>query len=346
MKSSIKNPPPLRIDINKLKTEFHQELHNILNWWSSQMVDEKNGGFFGRMDGYGQLHPEADKGVILNARLLWTYSAVALATGDSLHHQLAHRAYAYFCEHFWDDLEGGVFWSVDHQGNPADTQKQAYAQAFAVYALGEYYALTKKREALEQAEEIFWLIEKYSFDRQKNGYLSAFARDWSPMDDIRLSEKDANEAKIMNTHLHILEAYASFYRIKPSTALRNALENVIGLFLDRFYIPENGSMHIYFDENWTPKGHDISFGHNVEASWLLWEAAEALDSAEALERVRPACLHMAEAVLLSAVDSDGAILYEACPMGLKDADKHWWPQAEAVVGFWNAWQLTGEEWYA
>ena len=346
MKSSTKNPSPLRIDIDKLKGEFHQELHNILNWWSTHMVDEKNGGFFGRVDGHGKLFPEADKGVILNTRMLWTYSAVALATGDSLYHQLAHRAYTYFCEHFWDDLEGGVFWSVDHLGNPADTQKQIYAQAFAVYALGEYYALTKKREALEQAEEIFWLIEKYSFDRQKNGYLSAFARDWSPMDDIRLSEKDANEAKIMNTHLHILEAYASFYRIKPSTALRNALENVIGLFLDRFYIPENGSMHIYFDENWTPKGHDISFGHNVEASWLLWEAAEALDSAEALERVRPACLHMAEAVLLSAVDSDGAILYEACPMGLKDADKHWWPQAEAVVGFWNAWQLTGEEKFA
>ncbi len=346
MSTSIKKLLPASIDTAKLKTEFRQELHNIIGWWSSHMVDEKNGGFYGRMDGYGRLYPEADKGVILNTRLLWTYSAVARATGEGLHHQLAQRAYAYFCEHFWDDLEGGVFWAVDYLGNPADTQKQVYAQAFAIYALSEYYALTQKRAALEQAEELFWLIEKYSLDRQKNGYLSAFARDWSPMDDIRLSEKDANEAKIMNTHLHILEAYTNFYRVHPFAALREALENITGLILDRFYLPETGSLQIYFDEDWTPKGHDISFGHNVEASWLLWEAAEALGSAEALYKVRPACLHLAEAVLLSAVDSDGAILYEACPLGLKDTDKHWWPQAEAVVGFWNAWQMTGEDRYA
>lgn len=346
MSASIKNPPPASIDTAKLKNEFRQELHNIIGWWSSHMVDEKNGGFYGRIDGHGRLYPEADKGAILNTRLLWTYSAVARATGEGLHHQLAQRAYTYFCEHFWDDLEGGVFWTVDYLGNPADTRKQVYAQAFAIYALAEYFALTQKRAALEQAEELFWLIEKYSLDRQKNGYLSAFARDWSPMDDIRLSEKDANEAKIMNTHLHILEAYTNLCRAHPFAALREALENSVGLILGRFYLPENGSLQIYFDEDWAPKGRDISFGHNIEASWLLREAAEALGSEEALERARPACLHLAETVLRSAVDSDGAILYEACPLGLKDTDKHWWPQAEAVVGFWNAWQMTGEERYA
>ena len=346
MSSSIKKIPSAQIDATRLKGEFRQELYNIIDWWSMNMVDEKNGGFFGRMDGHGRLYPESDKGVILNTRLLWTYSAVARATGSNLHHQLAHRAYNYFCEYFWDDLEGGVFWTVDYLGNPVDTQKQVYAQSFSIYALAEYFSLTQKRAVLEQAEEIFWLIEKYSFDRKKNGYLSAFARDWSPMDDIRLSEKDANEAKIMNTHLHLLEAYTNLFRVHPFAALREALGNIIGLILDRFYLPETGSLQIYFDENWMPKGHDISFGHNVEAGWLLWEAAEVLGDENIRERVRPACLHLAEVVLLSAVDSDGAILYEACPLGLKDADKHWWPQAEAVVGFWNAWEMTGEEKYA
>ncbi|MCB9266602.1 MAG: AGE family epimerase/isomerase [Lewinellaceae bacterium] len=346
MSSSIKKIPSAQIDATRLKGEFRQELYNIIDWWSMNMVDEKNGGFFGRMDGHGRLYPEADKGVILNTRLLWTYSAVARATGSNLHHQLAHRAYNYFCEYFWDDLEGGVFWTVDYLGNPVDTQKQVYAQSFSIYALAEYFSLTQKRAVLEHAEEIFWLIEKYSFDRKKNGYLSAFARDWSPMDDIRLSEKDANEAKIMNTHLHLLEAYTNLFRVHPFAALREALGNVIGLILDRFYLPETGSLQVYFDEDWSPKGHDISFGHNVEAGWLLWEAAEVLGNENIRERVRPACLHLAEVVLLSAVDSDGAILYEACPLGLKDADKHWWPQAEAVVGFWNAWEMTGEEKYA
>ena len=346
MKPFVKKTPPPKLDIVQLKDEFQQELHHIIDWWSTHMVDEKNGGFFGRIDGYGKLYPEADKGGILNARLLWAYSAVAPVTKDGGHYQLAARAYTYFCEHFWDSLEGGVFWTVDFQGNPVDTQKQIYGQAFAIYALSGYYALTQQREALEMAEEIFWLIEKYSFDRQQNGYLSAFARDWSPMEDIRLSEKDANEAKIMNTHLHILEAYTQLYRVNSFAALRESLANSIRLIIDRFYIPSCGSLQIYFDENWAPKGQDISFGHNVEASWLLWEAAEALGDEKILEQVRPVSLHLAEAVLRTAVDRDGAILYEAGPGGMKDTDKHWWPQTEAVVGFWNAWELTGEEQYA
>ena len=333
-------------NLAQLKSGFQQELHSILDWWSAHMVDENNGGFFGRIDGYGNLHPEADKGVILNTRILWTYSAAASAMSKPFIRQMADRAYYYFCEHFWDSLEGGVFWTVDFQGNPADTQKQVYAQAFAIYALSEYYFLTKKRTALDQATELFWLIEKYSLDREGGGYLSAFARDWSNMDDIRLSEKDANEAKIMNTHLHVLEAYTNFYRVKPYAALQEALANCIGLFIDHFYIPENGLMHIYFDENWQPKGDDISFGHNIEASWLLWEAAVILEDENLLKRVRPICISMAEAVFKNAIDTDGALLYEANPHGITDTDKHWWPQAEAVVGFWNAFQMTGEKKYA
>lgn len=346
MNFPIRRNKTTAIDAVNLKNEFEQELQNILHWWSTHMVDEKNGGFYGRIDGRGNLHPEAAKGAILNTRLLWTYAATANATGNIEYRRLADRAYNYFCEHFWDDLEGGVFWSVDFWGNPVETQKQIYAQAFAIYALSEYFDLAQKGKALEQATELFWLIEKYSRDQIQNGYLTAFARDWSPVDDIRLSEKDANEAKIMNTHLHVLEAYTSFYRIYPFTALQEALQNSIHLFLDHFYIPENGSMHIYFDENWVPKGHDISFGHNIEASWLLWEAAEVLGDKNLLARARPVCQHMAQAVQQKAVDEDGAILYEADPNGLKDTDKHWWPQAEGVIGFWNAWQLTGEEKFA
>ena len=205
--------------------------------------------------------PQSDKGAILNTRLLWTYAAVSNWFPDKKYLALANRAFSYLKEYFWDELEGGIFWSVDFMGNPQDTQKQIYAQAFAIYALSEYYALTKKGEAIEKATEIFWLIEKYSRDRKRNGYLSAFARDWRPKADIRLSEKDANEAKIMNTHLHILEAYANFYRVYPFAALQEALRNIIQLFLSKFYIPANGSMHVYFDENWQVKGQDISFGH-------------------------------------------------------------------------------------
>ena len=329
--------------IAQLKNEFEQELDNILHWWSTHMVDEEHGGFYGRIDGQGQLHPKADKGIILNTRILWTYSAAANVVGNEEYVKLANRAFQYLCDHFWDNPEGGLLWSLDFQGKPVDTQKQIYAQAFGIYALSEYYLLSKNNTALDLAKELFWLIEKYSRDQSKEGYLSAFARDWSNMEDIRLSEKDANEVKIMNTHLHVLEAYANFYRIHPFAALKDALKNCVGLFLHHFYRPENGSMHIYFDENWTPKGDGISFGHNIEASWLLWEAANELGNTDLLKRTGEVCIHMAECVLENAVDSDGAILYEAGPRGIEDTDKHWWPQTEAVVGFWNAFQMTGDE---
>ncbi len=334
------------IKTDVLKKEFRAEFTNIMNWWTANMIDEQYGGFYGQRNANGALVPNVDKGIILNSRLLWTYSAAAIATGDTIYKELADRAFQYIKDCFWDEVQGGVFWSVDYMGNYADDQKQIYAQAFTIYALSEYFILTQKREVLDMASEIFWLVEKYSHDTEKRGYYNAFARDWTDVDDIRLSEKDANEAKIMNTHLHVLEAYTNFYRVEPSLYVKNALLEVLQLFLDYFYNPETGSLHIYFDDNWNPKGDHISFGHNIEASWLLWEAVEILKEDSLSKRVRDLCLFMAEKVYQMAIDKDGGLLYEADPSGIIDPDKHWWPQAEGVIGFWNAYQLTGEEKFA
>jgi mannobiose 2-epimerase len=333
-------------NVQEFKNAFWEEMFDILGWWSTHMVDDVHGGFYGRMDGSGHLFPQADKGIILNTRILWTYAAAALATGHSPFHQLADRAFQYLCDHFWDDTHGGVFWAVDFFGKPTDNRKQIYAQAFAIFALSEYYFLTKNEEALDKAKKLFWLIEQYSRDKVKNGYISAFSHDWSNMDDIRLSEKDMNEPKIMNTHLHILEAYMNFYRVMPSAALGKALGNCIMLFLDHFFNPETASLHIYFNETWKPIGHERSYGHNIEASWMLMEAAELLGNSDLLKRVGQVSIQLAESVLDEAVDSDGAIFNEGSKGGITDTDKHWWPQAEAVVGFWNAFEMTGDSEFA
>lgn len=336
-------PAPETIDTGQLCTEFRQELENILHWWMKNMVDYEHGGFYGRMDGHGVLHPKAEKGVILNTRLLWTFSAAARQTGNLQFKAMADRAFDYLIYYFWDDLEGGMFWTVDFQGNPLNTQKQIYAQAFAIYAFSEYHLLTQNREALDKAIEIFWLIEKYSLDRERGGYLSAFARDWNDMDDIRLSEKDANEAKIMNTHLHLLEAYTNFYRAQPTTAVKERLYYILDIYLRYFYRPVDGSLYLYFDENWHSISNDTSFGHDIESSWLLWEAAEVLGDENLLERTKVVSIHLAEAVLQHGLDTDGGVFNERHANGHFDTDKHWWPQTEAVVGFWNAWELTGRK---
>ncbi len=211
--------------------------------------------------------------------------------------------------------------------------------------MAEYFKVTNDTEAIEMAVELFELIEKYSWDHESGGYLSAFAHDWSTIEDIRLSEKDANEAKIMNTHLHILEAYTNLFRVQPSDLIGEALKRCIDLFVDRFYISETTSIQVYFDENWKPKGRSISYGHNIEASWLLWEAAALIHDPNYKMKVLSIVQDLAQGVLEHGVQNDGSLFNEIDDSGSLCAEKHWWCQAEAVVGFWNAYDLTQDPAY-
>jgi len=325
--------------------EIRQELDNILQWWMTRMTDHENGGFYGRIDGNGVLHPQADKGVILNARILWTFSAAARLTGNAAYKATAARAYQYFSRHFIDPHEGGVFWTLNYLGEPLQDKKQIYAQAFAAYALSEYFLLTRDQAVLQSALEIFWLVERYSRDIKNGGYFEAFSRGWGPLGDIRLSEKEIDAEKTMNTNLHVLEAFTNLYRAFPNGAVRAPLQGLIECFLDKFIDPETHHLHLFFDKCWNLLPGPISFGHDIECSWLLLEAAEALGDEALLKRVSQTALRMAEATLREGVDTDGGLFNEIHPDGAFDTDKHWWPQAEGVVGFNNAWQLSGDDKY-
>jgi cellobiose epimerase len=331
---------------------FSEELIQILHWWATRMPDPANGGFWGRIDGFGQVHPEAEKGVILNTRILWTFSAASRAgfpdTSDT-----ANRAFHYLLDHFLDREQGGVYWSVAHNGHPFNTKKQVYAQAFAIYAFSEYYRSNGHVTSLEIALQLFDLLEKNALDPIKNGYFEAYSRDWQLLDDLRLSDKDANEAKTQNTHLHLLEAYANLLRAlqeRPSptfapfkTRVTNALHNLIGLFLDRFIEPKTAHIHLFFDENWVLKSDIVSFGHDIEASWLLWDAAQTVGDPALLQQVQPVCLRIAAATLHESVDEQGAVINQRWNSdGRHDTDRIWWVQAEAIVGFWNAFVLSGD----
>ncbi len=308
---------------------------NILPYWSGKMVDSVNGGFFGRRDGYDRVDDKADKGVILNTRILWTFSSAAKQL-DEVNLILARRAYHYLVSHFVDKEFGGVYWAVDFTGSPVQTKKQIYAQAFAIYALSEYYTVTLDEEALDLAKDIFSLIERYSFDQIDNGYLEAFDREWNLLDDLRLSEKDENEKKTMNTHLHVLEAYTNLYRVWPDTVLRRQLYNLIDIFQQRI-LGEGYHFHLFFDEKWKVKSSEISYGHDIEGSWLLLEAAKVLGDEKPVKAIATTCLKIADVTLAEGVDQEGAIKNHS-----HDTDRHWWPQAEGMVGFVNSWELTGQ----
>jgi mannobiose 2-epimerase len=330
----------------QFKAELSQELENILKYWKEFSVDKRNGGFIGQRNHHNKEIPNASKGIILNTRLLWTFSAVANHKEEHASElkSIADRAYGYLKKEFRDDNLGGVFWEVDAEGNPIDRKKQIYAQAFAIYALSEYYILSGDEEAKEWAVELFNLVEKHAREREFNGYLEAFQEDWSPIDDMRLSEKDKNSAKTMNTHLHVLEAYTTLYKITKSEAVKEALDNLIELFLDKFYDPKNQHFQLFFDNQWNREGNVVSYGHDIEAIWLMIEAAKASGNKVLIKKTQDIAVPVADTFLKEAyVPGKGVINEKDLDSGKIDTDRHWWPQAEAMVGLEYAYQISGEK---
>jgi len=323
-----------------MRIDALEELNrNILPFWTKRMPDEKQGGFYGRIDGKNKVIAGAPKGAILNARILWSFAAAYMSVKDPLYLEMATRARNYIFSHFFDEKHGGTYWCLKGDGTPLDSKKQIYSMAFFIYALSWHHMATGDQESLERAVELFRLIEKHSFDRELNGYFEAFDRSWGEIADLRLSDKDANEKKTMNTHLHILEAYTSLYRIWPDAKLKKQLGNMVSIFTDRIVDPKTSHLNLFFDEKWNCRSTIVSYGHDIEASWLLYEAALALGKEDT---VRDVSLRIARAALEGLAD-DGSLTYERDDAkGHIDRDRHWWVQAEAVVGFINAWELSGD----
>ncbi|NMM49288.1 AGE family epimerase/isomerase [Marinigracilibium pacificum] len=326
-----------------IRKELIVELINIMDYWSQNMVDELNGGFYGRIDGRNILQKDAEKGVVLNSRILWTFSAAFNLFKDPKYKKIAERAYLYIIEHFLDKQFGGVYWMLDVKGTPLVTKKQIYAQAFAIYGLSEYYKINEDPSVLSKAVNLFDLIEKHAFDPIENGYFEAFSCEWSPLKDVRLSEKDLNAQKTMNTHLHILEAYTNLYSVWKDENLKGRLRNLIDVLIEYFVSPSN-HFNLFFDETWRSLSNDFSYGHDIEGSWLLVEAAEAIEDKNVIKKIKPIAVEMVDASL-EGMDNDGGLMNEGNSKGIIDTDKHWWPQAEALVGLINAWQMTNNKFY-
>lgn len=356
-----------------MKMEMQDVLeNNILRFWLDKMQDDENGGFYGQMTGRGQLIKEADKGAILNARILWSFSAAYRVLGKKEYLEAATRAKEYFISHFIDHEYGGVFWSLDYKGQPKDTKKQFYAIGFAIYGLSEYARATGDHEALDYAIQLYENIEEHALDHVYNGYIEACTREWGVMEDMRLSDLDANYPKSQNTHLHIIEPYTNLYRcmrefqaaqscnyvpaigavlpvaitVPQETFVRveASLRNLIHIFTDHILNPATHHLDLFFEMDWTRgAGHLESYGHDIECSWLMHEAALVLGDKDILNKVEPIVREVAKASE-KGLNPDGSMIHEAnLDAGTVDDDLHWWVQAENVVGWMNIYQYFGDE---
>ncbi len=361
------------MDIETMKQEMQDVVeNNILRFWQDKMVDSENGGFYGRIDAQEQLHADAEKGAILNARILWSFSAAYRVLKKPEYLEMATRAKDYILDHFIDREYGGVYWSVDYKGQPLDTKKQFYAIGFAIYGMSEYARATGDREALECALQLFDCIEEHALDHQYNGYIEACTREWGTIADMRLSELDANYPKSQNTHLHIIEPYANLLRclkefhnaascsyvpaigavlpvevtVSQETVCRveAALRNIISIFTDRILNPETHHLDLFFEMDWTRgAGHLESYGHDIECSWLMHEAALVLGDKDVLEKMEPIVQAVAKASE-KGLRPDGSMIHEAnLDTGHVDDDLHWWVQAENVVGWMNIYQHFNDQ---
>lgn len=332
----------------KQRTDLIQRIEselktNILPFWIRNVVDKERGGFHGEISHDLVVDRNADRGALLTSRILWTYASAYRHYGDSASLEMARWAYNDLVKTHWDYEFGGLFWSVTADGRPKATRKQIYGLVFGIYALSEYSLASGEREPLDRAIQLHHLIEQHSRDRRYGGYFEACKRDWTLEEDVRLSAIDLNEPKSQNTHLHIMEGYTNLLRAWPDAELRRTQAELIEVMLTRILNPKTHHLGLFFSETWELRYPRVSYGHDIEAAWLLTEAAEVVGDPALLARVRAAAVAIAETILREAIDSDGSLLYEGDARGVILTHKEWWPQAEAAVGFLNAYQISGDE---
>lgn len=331
------------------KASIEQELTNISQWWQEKTIDAKHGGFVGEIDFHGNVVDDATKGIILNSRILWFFSELAYFKGSESEEgrkalTTARRAYDYLLANFDDKTLGGCYWSVDAKGQKVDGKKQVYAQCFCIYAFSAFYKATSDKAALEKALSYFELVETYARDKERGGYIEALTEDWQSIDDFRLSEKDMNVPKSMNTHLHVLEAYAALYHVHPTATTEEALRHVLDVFDKHIIDSENGHLKLFFDMNWQNLSTTFSFGHDIEASWLIWEAVEYLKDQELSAKWQPIIVDIAKVCLAESIGDKGQVCEDFDKATEhKTQESYWWVQAEALVGFINAFYITGEQ---
>ncbi|MBF2098514.1 MAG: AGE family epimerase/isomerase, partial [Gloeomargaritaceae cyanobacterium C42_A2020_066] len=323
-----------------LRHQAHQTLfQGIVPFWLQYSVDLV-GGFYGQLSRTGRPVPGAPKGLVLHSRILWTFAAIYQVVPDLAYRRMAERAYTDLTTRFYDPTHGGYFWLLDATGHPLERKYEVYGLAFVIYALAEYAQATQSESARHQAIQLFSVIQTHCHDPIHGGYRESFQSDWHPQPVSTMAHGVEQGVKTMNTHLHLLEAYTALYRLHPEPDLRAALQALLDLFRTVILDSQCPTCRLIFTADWQVRRDTPSLGHDIEASWLLCAAAEALADPVQITAVQALAVDIAAAVLRSGFTAQGGLVETGNPGQSPQAPLTWWPQAEALVGLLNAWQMT------
>ncbi len=333
----------MMISLENLKEECKQEARNILDFWYAYQ-DKEFGGFYSYSDFNGNIEKEHGKGVLLHARILWAFSYAYKILKEPKYKEAATHCYKFIRDYAVDKEFGGVYWFLDYKGQPTDPQKHVYNQSFVIYGLSEYFLATGEKEALDLALNLFSLIEKNAFDEVYGGYREAYDRQWSPIENKLVCDtaEGVLSEKSMNTHLHILEAFTKLYEASHDETVQKQMSALAKLMLDKIVNKEK-HFGLFYTREWDCCSHDVSFGHDIEGSWLLDEAADQITDKKLSDEIRKVTLEMAKVTARYGVDKDGATFNEFRDAHLLDTDRIWWVQAESMIGYFNAYQKTNDE---
>ena len=235
--------------------------------------------------------------------------------------------------------------SVNADGTPGNTRKQVYTNAFFIYALAEYSRATGDKTSLEEAKKIFSMLEKHAADREQGGYFEVFSREWDRIRDRLIGEESDLTEKTMNTSLHVMEAYANLYRVSGDKEVGEKLDAIVRIFLGKIIDRNTSHLIPFLDRSWNSTAHIDSYGHDIESSWLLYEAAGLLNDKELSELTAKASIAVANAAAEGLRPDGGMVTEKNLESGLVNPRRSWWEQAESVVGYLNAFEITGDEAY-
>ena len=319
---------------------------NILPFWVETAPDRTRGGFHGWISNDNSVDEKAPKGLVMHARLLWAFSAVLRFRDRREYREAADRALSFLMERLADPVHGGFWWRTDAAGKPTYRTKGVHGQALALYglceALGRPGGISGRDRIIREADRQFELLECHARDSAGGGYREVLTEDWKPHPDGRLSSADIPCFNSMNTNLHVLEAYGSYCRVRRSPEAEEALGSLLRWFISSIYDPKRRHLTLYLDRHGRTMKDVDSYGHDIEAAWLLREGVRVLGDGDLEAEMEPVLAALADSVCSDGFSDDsGGLDYER-DGAHRNTDRHWWVQAEALVGFRDRWEVDGE----